>query len=68
MEKIICEHTREEFESKAQDFISLMFAVTEKRSATGRTVSPAPRSKSLAAIALSVQEAIKAYLAVMYTE
>ena len=68
MEKVICRHTREGFESKAQDFIRLIFAVTEKQSAVGEGTSPVPRNKALAAAALSVQEAIKAYLAVMYTE
>ena len=55
-----------EFEQKAQELRSIMFALCEKRLLTEK-FPPSAHGKALAATALVVQESIKAFLAVERT-
>ena len=58
--------TLEEFEIKAQEFISLTFNLCEQelhRDIRHHTLPPTPRSKVLPFAALSVQNSIKTFLA-----
>lgn len=53
----------EVFEEKANELVSMTFALCEKRMAE-RQLMVSPPQKALAAAALSVQESVKTFLAV----
>jgi len=53
----------EAFEEKANELVSMTFALCEQR-LTGGHVVISPPQKALAAAALSVQESVKTFLAV----
>jgi|LFRM01.2.fsa_nt_gb hypothetical protein len=56
-----------QFEEHAQNLITLMFMITEKR-ITEHPAPPALKSKALAASALTLHDAVKTFLAVYYIE
>ncbi len=61
----------QDFEKKAQELISLTFAYCEEELRKSRQLHPklrAPRDTALAAAALSVQQRIKSFLAVLQIE
>jgi hypothetical protein len=72
MAKITCNHVAlEDFEIKAQEFISLTFDLCEQELREHRrnqTETATPRRKALQFSTLSVQESIKTFLAVVQIE
>ena len=54
---------KQNLETKGQEFIKLVYLLTEDYLHMGNTVSTTARNRALAAAALAVQESIKTFLA-----